>query len=109
MTISEEDLVEVRAICPSAAVMSEGGNTYVHLPQMKLGQGDSILIREGLLCPQARDGYATRLFLSEPVPGRGNNWTVHQILDKAWHTWSWQNVPAGRPAQILAQHLAALR
>lgn len=109
MTISEEDLAELRAICPGAAIMSEGGYAYVHLPRLKLGQGDSILIREGLLCLQVRDGYATRLFFLEAVPGKGNNWTAHRILDKTWHTWSWNNVPAGRPAQILAQHLAALR
>ena len=109
MTIPEEDLEELRDICPDATIMSEGGYTYVYLPRLRLGQHDIILVREGLLCPQARDGYATRLFLSEPVPGKGNNWTRHQILDKTWHTWSWNHVPAGRPAQVLAQHMAALR
>ncbi len=109
MTISGEDIEELRLICSGAAPMPEGGHTYVYLPRLKLGQGDSILIREGLLCLQARDGYATRLFLSEPVPGKGKNWTVHRILDKTWHTWSWKDVPPGRPAQVLAQHLAALR
>lgn len=109
MTISEEGLEELRLIYPGAVPMPEGGYTYAYLPRLKLGQGNCILIREGLLCLQARDGYATRLFLSEPVPGKGNNWTVHRILDKTWHTWSWNNVSPGRPAQVLAQHLAALR
>lgn len=89
--------------------MLEGGYTYVFLPQLKIVHGNGILIRDALLCPQERDGYKNRLFLSEPVPGRGNNWSSHQILDKNWFTWSWNHVPADRLAVILAQHLTALR
>jgi hypothetical protein len=67
-------------------------------------------IVEALLCLAGRDGYPTRLFLSRQVVGKGANWSVHRILDKAWHTWSWKDVPADlRPLEILTSHLDGLR
>lgn len=109
MTIPECDLRELQAVCPGAVVMTEGNYTYIFLPQLKIAHGNGILVRDALLCPQGRDNYTNRLYLSEPVAGRGNNWSNHLILDRNWSTWSWNNVPADRPIVILAQHLVALR
>lgn len=90
--------------------MTESGQSYIYLPRLSLPAGCQPPQVEGLLCPHGRDGYATRLFLAQPVSGRGQNWTVHRILDRTWHTWSWNNVGAQlRPAEILAEHLRALR
>jgi hypothetical protein len=108
--LTPEHLVELNAICPGAKEMPEGGLFYVFLPALKISTAGQILELDALLCPQLRDGYATRLFLSQAVPDRGNNWTTHQILGRTWCTWSWNNVSASqRPAQILAGHLVALR
>ena len=108
--LTAEALDELKTICAGAAEMTEGGCSFVYLPGLKVLTGGQTLILDGLLCPQARDGYVTRLFLSQPVPGRGNNWTTHRILDRTWHVWSWNHVSAEqRPAQILAEHLRALR
>lgn len=109
MSISEQTLEELRAVCPDAKVMQEGGYSYISLPQLKIPHVDGIVVRDALLCPQQKDGYLTRLYLSEPVSNRGQNWTMSRILDRTWHTWSWNNIPAGRPAAVLAQHLRALR
>jgi hypothetical protein len=88
-------------------VIEEGGLTYIHLPQLTL---PGCTIVEALLCMSARDGYPTRLLLSQKVEGKGGNWTVHSILDRPWHCWSWKDVSADqRPIEILAGHLMALR
>lgn len=103
-------MAELQVICTDASEMTEAGLAFVFLPKLKLPQGCSPAEVDGLLCLCARDGYPTRLFLSEPVSGKGSNWTTHRILDRAWHTWSWKGVSADlRPTQILLGHLAALR
>lgn len=108
MPRASEELEELRFICPGAREMSEGGRDYIFLPDLKLPGSGKIL--DALLCPQPHSGYTTRLFLSEVIPSKGQNWRPHTILSRVWHTWSWNNVPADqRAAEILAQHLRALR
>ncbi len=108
--VSEDALAELRVLCPEAKVMSEAGFDYVFLPGLRLPLGAEPPIVDGLLCPQARDNYPTRLFLSEQVWGKGNNWVPHRILDRTWHTPSWGNVSSDlRLAQILVEHLRAYR
>jgi hypothetical protein len=108
--LTPESLAELNAICPGANEMAEGGLTYIFLPALRICAAGQALVLDALLCPQQRDGYATRLFLAQVVQGRGSNWSAHQILGRAWYTWSWNHVSsAQRPAQILAGHLAALR
>jgi hypothetical protein len=108
--VSEDALEELRLLCPEAKVMSEAGLDYVLLPGLKLSTGTETLVVDGLLCPQPRDGYMTRLFLSQQIHGKGNNWKPHQILDKTWYTPSWNNVSSDlRLAQMLVEHLRAYR
>jgi hypothetical protein len=108
MQRSTDEMDDLRRLCPGAQEMQEGGATYVFLPGLKHPCAPGTV--DALLCPQQHNGYATRLFLSAPVSGRGANWTVHTILSRTWHTWSWNHVPANqRLAEILAQHLRALR
>lgn len=105
-----EQIEELQTLCPGARAMSEGGQELIHLPTLKLPPGSQPSEVEGLLCPTARDGYATRLFLSSPVAGRGANWTVHHIANRTWHTWSWRDVSASQSlVQILLGHLDAFR
>jgi hypothetical protein len=109
--ISEDHLAELRVVSPDAQVMREGDVTYIYLPVLKLPAGCSPPEVEGLLRPgPGPDGYTTRLFLSAAFPHKGQNWTEHRILDKTWHTYSFNNVPANlRPMEILANHLSVLR
>ncbi len=104
-----DELQELRAVCPGAVEMSEAGVRYIFLPKLSVpGVGEL----DGLLRPQqaAGDGYVTRLYLSAPVAGKGQNWSTQRILDRTWHTWSWNNVPPSyRLSQILTNHLRALR
>lgn len=111
--ITQEHLDNLQKICRGAMVMGEAGIDYVFLPELGVITSLATHKLDALLCPsQHPSGYMTRLFLAEPLPGSGqsNNWTQHRILERNWHSWSWQNVPAAQaPAQILAAHLRALR
>lgn len=108
--INTEDLSELERCFGSAKVIPEANVEFVHIEKLKfLSDGNEVEV-EALLCPQMRDGYATRLFLERPFPGKGQNWTEHQILGRKWHSWSWQSVLAEqRLVQILLSHLKALK
>lgn len=110
MTIAPELIAEIAVISPGAAEMSEGALTYIHLPTLQLPAGCGSQEVEALLRPgPAPDGYTSRLFLSIGFPDKGQNWTVHRILEKTWHTFSFNNVPGDlRPVEILANHLRVL-
>ena len=108
MSRPAHELEELKQICPGAQEMIEAGTTFFFLPDLKHPCAPGSL--QALLCPEAHSGYSTRLFLSAAIPGRGNNWSTHTILGRTWYTWSWNNVSAHqRLAEILAQHLRALR
>lgn len=110
MSIDQKQLAEVAALVPGARVMPDAGPEYIFLPGLKVIVGKEECVLDALLCPVQHGGYTTRLFLSEPIPQRGQNWTTHNILSRSWHTWSWNNVPAYlSPMQILSAHLKALR
>jgi hypothetical protein len=100
-----EDLVEVRALCPAAAFVDEGGARFIDLPGLKIQSGQEVIVRNALLSLQAHSGYTSRLYISAPIPGKGINWTVHTVLGRAWHTPSWQGVPPGRAIEMVQQHL----
>jgi hypothetical protein len=105
-----DPLGELRSICAGARMLMEAGHHYIDLPGLTFLSNGSVIRRDGLLSIEPHSGYTTRLFLSTPVPGKGNNWSVHTIVGRTWHTWSWNNVPANlRLAEILAEHLRALR
>ena len=107
---SPEHLEELRAICAGAEPMSDGPLLLVYLPKLVVtvdGVGHEL---DGLLCLSQHQGYMTRLYLSKPFPNKRQNWTVTQLVGRQWHCWSWQGVPAShRPAEVLAQHMTALR
>ena len=111
MTVAEIDLADLQQLCSGATAMQEGGVQYVYLPSLKLPKTCNPRVVEGLLRPgPGPDGYTTRLYLSVAFAGKGQNWTTHKILDKTWHTPSFNNVPADlRLIEILANHLNVLK
>jgi hypothetical protein len=103
--VAAEALAELRVLCPAATVKNEAGQVFVDLPDLKIPTGKQIVARDALLTMQPHSGYASRLFLSEPITGRGANWTVHCVLGRTWHTPSWRDVAPGRAIEMLLQHL----
>ena len=109
--ISSDELEELQAVCSSAMTLTDGPLNLVHFSKLKLEtNGQLIEVPEALLCLSGHQGYLTRLYLSQTVPKTGLNWQIETVLGRTWHTWSWQGIPQShRPAQILAQHVRALR
>jgi hypothetical protein len=107
--MSEQDtLGDLLQVCPSASLKQEGGQSFVDLPGLKIPVGKEVVVRDALLTLQSHGSYTSRLFLSQPIQApRTNNWTVHTVLGRAWHTPSWNNVAPGRPVEMLLQHLKA--
>lgn len=71
--------------------------------------GDRIL--DILLWPAPRDGYPSRLFLSEQVPCKKPvTWSTARIAERNWTVISWMLTPGPlRLAQMVALHLAAFK
>lgn len=116
--ISEDQLKSLVDICPKANLVTENSTQFVYLPELKITVGDDTKTLNALLCPSVHSSgsYTTRLFLSEQITERPNigsqpaNWTVHTILGKTWHSWSWNGVSENLPlVQMLLAHLGALR
>jgi hypothetical protein len=108
--ISEEDTEELRAFCEAVREMHQGGEAFLYLEGLRLPPERHPAKVDALLCLHHREGYSTRLYLSARIADRGANWTVVYLLDRQWHTWSWQGVtPNQRAAQVLAGHLKALQ
>ena len=107
---SVADLDEVLHLCRGVHEVHEGGQLFLHLKGLRLPPDCGPAEVDALLCLHRRDGYESRLYLSERIVQKGANWTTACILDRPWHTWSWQGVsPQQRPIQVLAAHLKALQ
>jgi hypothetical protein len=110
VSIDQRQLAEIASLIPGARVLPDGGVDYIFLPGLRVSVGGEERVLDALLCPVQHGGYSTRLFMAEPIPQRGQNWTTHNILSRLWHTWSWNNVPANLSLmQILSAHVGALR
>jgi hypothetical protein len=116
MIINEEQIATLHPICSGAKLMSDNAQQFVYLPRLKITVGEIVKTVDGLLCPSKHSNYETRLFLSEPIVerptirGQPANWTVHSILTRTWHSWSWQGVSNDLPlVQMLLSHVGALR
>ena len=109
MTLQFNGLAELQQAYPSATILSDGGVTFVSLPQLQFTVEGEVVTVKGLLCPQAHSGYTTRLFLERAFPAADKNWTAHTIINHTWWSWSWNNVQENQPLlAILAGHLRAI-
>jgi len=110
VTISREALDSLRPFSKDPQALTENGCEFVLLPALKVVSGSAVHVCDALLCPREMHGYLTRLFLSEPIPGRGQNWQQFMFFARAWHSPSWQGVEAALSLpQMLLAHLASYR
>jgi hypothetical protein len=105
------ELVKLRELYPAAEIWTDGGKPAVFMPRLQFKAGNTVQTRDALLWPQARENYATRLFLSDRVAGGcAQNWHPYSICGRQWYACSWQGVPATLSwIEILANHLRAFR
>jgi hypothetical protein len=109
---TEIELHELDQICDGAREYTEFGLNYVLLPQLRLPDGSTPAVLDALLCLSFRDSYPTRLFFAQQVTSKnGLNWNAQNvaILQRSWFAYSWNHVASGRPIEVVAQHMKALR
>lgn len=108
--IPQDQIDEVKPLCGSVHQIMQGEQPFLLMERLRLPPGCQPAEVDALLALHPRDGYPTRLYLSAPMPHRGENWTTVYLLDRSWQTWSWKDVSAQqRAAQVLAGHLRVLR
>jgi hypothetical protein len=101
----QEDFAELKNQF-SEAVEYEEGYDFILLPKLILLQDVSV---DGLLCPQPREGYLSRLFFSKQLPLKEvKPWGQFYIMDKSWYAVSWQPPTSLRLIQMVGNHLKAL-
>jgi hypothetical protein len=112
MSLSEDQIAEVKQLCPNVQLHEEAGCAYLLLPGLNLPDGCSPASTDALLCPSARDGYPSRLFFAEKVTSSKQlNWNANgvRITERNWQAYSWKTNPNLRLIQMIAAHLGALR
>jgi hypothetical protein len=109
----EDQLAELKRLCPGASWCQDGGIGYFLLPALSLPDGCAPKAADALLCPTPRDGYNSRLFFDRVVSSRqALNWHMQnvRIAERNWNAYSWKlNRTDLRLAQIIGEHLRALR
>jgi hypothetical protein len=105
----EDEVEELVRQYADVEAAEEGGITFYLLPNVAMKPGRTPARVDLLLCPVARDGYESRLFLSERVHGGPQqNWNGHiRILERNWVAVSWRTPKGLRMAQMVAHHLGA--
>lgn len=112
MSYPEDQVEELRQICPGARQCTESGVPYFFLPGLRLPDGCTPSQVDALLCPTSHHGYTSRLFLAEQVRSpQSRNWsTTARLFERNWHAISWNIQRTDlRLAQILALQLRAFR
>lgn len=109
MSIPDDRIEAFKKAFPDAYAFSEAGIDYVKIPNMPATLAGMKRTLDVILCPMKHGGYTTRLFLPEQISSKGQNWTVHIIQGKPWHTFSFNNVPSTLSLhEILLAHLMVL-
>jgi hypothetical protein len=112
MTFPDDQVGELKWLCPTVQQCDECGQTYLLLPGLALPEGCSPINSDALLCPTERDGYPSRLFFADQVTTSAPlNWNANavRILDRNWHAFSWKVNRNLRLVQMVAAHLRPLR
>jgi len=113
MSFPEDELAELKQLCPGVSRCVDGGTAYFLLPGLQLPEGCTPVVADALLCPTPRDGYNSRLFFDRVVSSRqALNWHMQnvRIAERNWNVYSWKlNRPGLRLAQMIGEHLRALR
>ncbi|MBS1501480.1 MAG: hypothetical protein JST32_05430 [Bacteroidetes bacterium] len=111
MDFSQKEIDELKAIVPSVSRATDGGYDYFLLEGLVLPDGCEPMVLDALLCPNARDGYSSRLYFAARVKSnvqRNWNGSLH-VFDRNWYAISWQSQPGLKLAEMLMVHLKALR
>lgn len=109
MDYPQDQIESLKRYCDKLSALSEGGVTFFHLNGLRLPPGCTPSKCNALLCPVPREGYPSRLYLSEQVTCPFHrDWKVSdaRIAESNWHVFSWKVEPTPPDlAQLLVAHL----
>lgn len=109
MTDVTAELARLKKLSVRAEIWSDSGGDLVFLPNLTVLSGGASHKVDALLSPGPRNGYESRLYFSKQLPV-GQNWTIHSIMARSWHAFSWRGVQSNQPwLDILASHLEAAK
>ena len=112
MDFPDKQIKELEKYCEGVRRVDEGGLIYFYIPALILPDGCEPKVVEAMLCPVDRDGYTSRLFLSEmvktPFP---RNWNANgvRIMERQWHAFSYKDIKGMTLLQMLGAHLRGLK
>lgn len=107
---ANDQVAELAGMFGGVKEAEEGGNKYYLIPALALPEHCTPSEVDVLLCPTARDGYPSRLFLSAQVSGTSaQNWKTARILGRDWWAVSYKVHDGLRLAQLVPAHLTAFR
>lgn len=111
----QEQIEALKSVYSALSVAEEGSFKFILIENLKLPEGCEPSTVNGLLCPTDRDGYPSRLFLSEKIAhrGAGQNWNPPNgsvMLGKQWWAVSWKTTrPNQTMLEMVLDHLGAFR
>ena len=109
MEYPKEQTDELKHYCDTVSKLVEGNVTFFQLDKLRLPSGCKPDICDALLCPTLREGYPSRLYLSQKIDGpytRNWNCSNARIGEKNWVAFSWKvNLAGATLAQLLVAHL----
>tara|TARA_R110002124_G_scaffold149259_5_gene315359 strand:- start:9402 stop:9752 length:351 start_codon:yes stop_codon:yes gene_type:complete len=110
MEVNSDWIERLRKVYPELEVLKEGGFSYIFIKDLILPDGVIPEKLDALLCIDRRDGYDSRLYVSEKIkecdPSR--NWNGNIVLmDKNWFAVSWKTQQGLTYIEMLMVHLKA--
>jgi hypothetical protein len=111
----KDQIAAVKAAYPDISVAEEGKVNFLLIEKLKLPDGCNPRVVDALLCPAARDGYPSRLFLSQKIShrGPGQGWNPNHavvILGRQWWAVSWKTDGKEKPLMgMIMDHIGAFR
>jgi hypothetical protein len=113
MHFEVDELNELKRLYPEISAQDEGGQTLILIANLKLPEGCTPAVTDALLFPVPRDGYPSRLYLSQKIThkGEGQNWqpaTGSIIGNRQWWAVSWNtHQPKQSLLAMVTAHLQA--
>ena len=95
MSFPEDQVAELKQLCPDVQSARRRAAPICFFRAEPPGRVQPRR-RDALLCPTARDGYASRLFFAERVEsGADSNWNANgvRIVERNWHAYTWKTNP----------------
>jgi hypothetical protein len=114
MEIKADQLSDLQAVYPEVEVLEEGAVPVLLIKNLRLPDGCEPEWLNALLWPFPRDGYPSRLFLSQKInhKGKGTNWNADgvPIVGLKWWAVSWKTNRTDQSLlSMMGTHLDAFR